>query len=217
MKKGKEMQYLMRINKTEYKIKESLYEKIKDLKKKGTTEVLLNGKNYKLSEIDITIDVLDGELDFSTVNDTPKDEFIVSNASVMDQIKGDIRSMLKQMKERDADGLPKPKYKDEKHALAVADVWEHLKGTLNEIKCPVIDLNWKLDKSIISHSQGRESHPVSYYTKTIDLGDNYDKYFWCEAGYIKCEACNKVIKHEIRLGNDYECEVIVRSLIRKEA
>ena len=110
MKKGKEMQYLMRINKTEYKIKESLYEKIKDLKKKGTTEVLLNGKNYKLSEIDITIDVLDGELDFSTVNDTPKDEFIVSNASVMDQIKGDIRSMLKQMKERDADGLPKPKY-----------------------------------------------------------------------------------------------------------
>lgn len=204
----------MRINKTEYKIKESLYEKIKDLKKKGATEVLLNGKNYKLNEIDLTIDVLDGELDFSTVNDIPKDEFIVSNASVIDQIKGDIRSMLKQMKERDAEGLPKPKVKDEQHRLAVADVWEHLKGTLNEIKCPVIDSNWKLDKSITGHSQGRESHPVNYYTRKIDLGDNYDKYFWCDAGYIRCEACNKVIKHEIRIYNDYEGEVVIRNLLK---
>lgn len=162
---------------------------------------------------------IDNYIDWSAIEGKPKDvtDLTAEELSKKDQVKDEIRSMIKEMKERDADGLLKPKYKDEKHALAVLDVWEHLKGTLNEIKCPVMDLNWKLDKSIISHSQGRESHPVSYYTKTIDLGDNYDKYFWCEAGYIKCEACNKVIKHEIRLGNDYECEVIVRSLIRKEA
>lgn len=135
--------------------------------------------------------------------------------SKSEQIKKEIRQKIKEMKETPELEKIKPVYKDEKHTLAVADVWEHLKSSLNTLKCPVIDLNWRVDKSITSHTEGRESHPVTYYTKRVDLGDNYDKYFWAEAGFIKCEACGKVIKSEIKLFNDYENEVVVRKVILK--
>lgn len=128
-----------------------------------------------------------------------------------DEIKLEIKKMLQEKKEAYEEN-PKPKIKDEKHKLAIADVWEHLKHDLNALKFPVIDLNWKVDKSIISHNEGRENHPVTYYVKKVDLGDNYDEYFWAEAGYIKCEVCNKIIKQEIKLVNDYENEVVIRKV-----
>lgn len=146
-------------------------------------------------------------LDWSTMdlNSVVTEEVTTSNR---DKIMSDIRVMLKEKKFSDV----KPQIRDEKHALAIADVWEHLKTHLNEIKPPVKDLNWKVDKSITSHQEGRESHPATYYTKNIDLGDKYDHNFWCEAVYLFCDVCQKNIKDEIRIYNNYENQCVVRKL-----
>ena len=157
---------------------------------------------------------IDDYVDWSAIEKPTSPVTPASDAELSrrDEMKLEIKKMLQEKKEQQDEYGYKPKIKDEKHALAIADVWEHLKPTLNTLKFPVIDLNWKVDKSITLHNEGRESHPVVYYVKKIDLGDNYDDYFWAEAGYIKCEACNKIIKQEIKLVNDYEGEVLVRKV-----
>lgn len=150
-------------------------------------------------------DVLDwAEMNFSEEKKIPDEKASENREKIME----DIRAMIK---EKMITG-PYAQVRDEQHAIAVADVWEHLKTHLKTLQPPVWDLNWKVDKSIISHQEGRESHPVVYYTKDIDLGDNYDKNFWCEAAYIKCDVCNKIIKNEIRIYNDYEGQCVIRTI-----
>jgi len=161
-------------------------------------------KVYKQNHTQVS-DVLDWEtMNFSEEKKIPDEKATENREKIME----DIRAMIK---EKMITG-PYAQVRDEQHAIAVADVWEHLKTHLNEIKPPVRDLNWKVDKSIISHQEGRESHPVTYYTKEIDLGDNYDKNFWCEAAYIHCDSCNKTIKNEIRIYNDYEGQCVIRTI-----
>lgn len=208
------MTYLMRLNKKEYQINKDLYERLRDLKNKNLTDVILNGNTYKLSDIDLFILVEDDVLDFTTINDNYDNNFEVGSPERMQNIKNDIRKLLNEKINRDNSGKFKQQTRDEQHANAVADVWEHLKSSLNAIKCPEFNSNWKIDRSITGHTEGRESHSVVYYTKEIDLGDKYDKNFWCEAAYIKCDECNKVIKHEIRIFNDYESQVVIRNLLK---
>lgn len=144
-------------------------------------------------------------LDWATMGEkVVTDEKATSNR---EKIMGEIRTMLK---EKNKDW--KPAYKDPIHREAVADVWEHLKSLITTLEFPIKDDSWKSDPSITKHKEGSESHSVEYRTKIIDLGDEYDDKFWCQANYIFCPACKKEIRKQIVIFNDYESEVVVREL-----
>lgn len=144
-------------------------------------------------------------LDWATMGQkvVPDEKATSNRQKMMD----DIKKMLKQKNKE-----WKPVYKDLIYKEAVADVWLHLKSSITTLEFPIKDDSWKLDPSITTHKDGSETHPVAYYTKVIDLGDKYDDKFWCEAGYIFCNACKKEIKKQIVIFNGYESDAFIREM-----
>lgn len=149
--------------------------------------------------------------DYVDYKDIPEEDKIVSDQKALEnrqRIKDEIRKMLKK---RNTDW--KPIFKDEIHKFATGDVWEHLKSSITTLEFPTIDETWKDGKDVITHhTEGKETHPVAYKTKIIDLGDKYDHHFWAEANFIFCNACNKHVRRQIVIFNDYESECVVRNL-----
>jgi hypothetical protein len=149
--------------------------------------------------------------DYKHYKDIPEEKKVVSDAKSnenREEIKSQIREMLKK---RNKDW--KPIFKDEIHKSATDDVWEHLKSSITALKFPTIDETWKDGKDVMTqHTEGKETHPVAYKTKIVDLGDKYDHHFWAEANYIFCSVCNKHLRKQIVIFNDYESECVVRNL-----
>ena len=149
-------------------------------------------------------------LEKAPVNKIPENLKTVTDEKALEnrqKIKDDLKKLLKN---RNANW--KPVVRDQKHRLAIDDVWEHLKSSITTLKFPTNDLNWKIDPSIASHNEGRETHPVTYKTQIIDLGDKYDHHFWAEAGFIFCNVCNKQLKKQITIWNEYDSDCVVRNL-----
>lgn len=196
-----------------YEINQDLWEKIKEMKRQNMFEVKLNQRVFRLKDIEIIESTIVDELiDWSATEykDIPEEKKQVSDEKAKDnqeKIKEQIRQMLK---EKNKDW--KPSYKDPIHKEAVADVWEHLKSKLLTISFPEIDLTWKDNPSISHHDDGKETHAVYYKVKEIDLGDQFDDKFWCEANFIWCNTCKKHIRKQIVLFNDYESDAVVRDL-----
>lgn len=149
--------------------------------------------------------------DYKDYKDIPAEEKVVSDDQAhenRERIKAEIKKMLR---ERNKDW--KPIFKDEIHKTASEDVWEHLKSSITTLEYPTIDESWKDGKdAMTSHTEGKETHPVAYKTKIIDLGDKYDHHFWAEANYIYCAVCKKHLRKQIVIFNDYESECVVRNL-----
>lgn len=213
------MKQKLKIQGIVYEVSNALYKQIKEMKQKNLGEVRINAKTFKLSEIEVMdLNIVDELTDWSSLEqkdyksyeDIPETEKVISDEKALDnlnRIKNDIRTKLKI---RNANW--KPIIKDQEEKVAVDDVWEHLKLSIKTLEFPVIDNFWKDDPSIAHHDEGKETHPVAYKTKIIDLGDKYDHHFWAEANYIYCAVCKKHIRKQIVIFNDYESECVVRNL-----
>lgn len=207
------MKQKIKISGIAYEVNQELWEKIKQMKQQNLAEVKINQRTFRLKDIEVIEPTIIDELaDWSAIEykDIPEERKVVSDEEAntnREKIKEQIRQMLK---EKNKDW--KPVFKDTQQEVAVKDVWEHLKSSLNTLKFPEIDLEWNDDPAISHHTEGKENHSVAYRTRKIDLGDEYDEKFWAEANYIWCDSCKAYIRRQIVIFNDYESQCIVKNL-----
>lgn len=202
-----------------FELSDQGFNKLMEAEKSGTRLVKIGNKMINPAFISSAKKVfknpINNFIDWSAIEQgdskkIPEDKKIVSDEKAKENIAKINENIRKMLKEKNANW--KPVYKDAVHKYAADDVWEHLKSSITALEFPTIDETWKDDKSITMHNEGRESHPVTFKTKIIDLGDKYDMHFWAEANFIFCNVCNKHIRKQIVLYNDYESECIVRKL-----